>query len=216
MSRPTRSLSRCCCAISAKSLTVEENGTRLEFRPTAKFSDKPIKHAGAHPRGRDRTIQQHGAGRQRLCRQDLPEARNRNQSRDRDRPVPDRGRGLCQYAGAARQRRTGRRRQQERDRDRACLCRKSGRCLDRDIGLSRSLCRGTAPAGSERTSRRERGAGPLSALHVANRQTRRRDASGARRPATNFPISRRSRSGPPTSSTGSRMRPPAPNGCSTP
>ena len=69
--------------------------------------------ARAYPRRRDRTIQQHGAGRQRLCRQGLSQARTRHQSRDRDRPLPDRGRGLRQYAGAARQRRTGRRRQAE-------------------------------------------------------------------------------------------------------
>ena len=43
MSPPTRSSSRCCCAISRESLTVEENGLRLEFRPTSKFSDKPIR-----------------------------------------------------------------------------------------------------------------------------------------------------------------------------
>ena len=48
-------------------------------------------------------------------------------------------------------------------------------------GLSRSLRRGAAPAGGERPPRRERGAGPLSALHVAGRAARRRDACCARR-----------------------------------
>ena len=43
MSRPTRSSSRFCCAICANRLTVEENGLRLEFRPTSRFSDRPIK-----------------------------------------------------------------------------------------------------------------------------------------------------------------------------
>ena len=45
MSPPTRSSSRCCCAISAQSLAVEdeEQGLRLEFRPTSRFSDRPIR-----------------------------------------------------------------------------------------------------------------------------------------------------------------------------
>ena len=42
---------------------------------------------------------------------------------------------------------------QKRDRGRACLCRKSGRRLDRDLGLSRPLCRGTAPAGEQANTR---------------------------------------------------------------
>ena len=161
--------------------------------------------ARAYPRRRDRTIQQHRAGRQRLCRQALSQARSRHQSRDRDRPVPDRSRGLCQYAGAARQRRTGRRRQQKRDRDRSCLCRKSGRRLDRDLGLSRSLCRGTAPAGGQRTSRRKRGADPLSALHVADRKARRRDASRARQQRRICRFCAGTDHGPRTCSAGSTM-----------
>ena len=110
MSRPTTIFIALLLRNLRENLTVEENGLRLEFRPTSKFSDKPVTAARARPRRRNRTVQQHGAGRQRLCGQGLSQARSRHQSRDRDRPVPDRGRGLRQYAGAARQRRTGRRR----------------------------------------------------------------------------------------------------------
>ena len=63
---------------------------------------------------------------------------------------------------------------------RARLCRKPGRRLDRDRGLSRPLRRRAAPAGGERDARRERGADPLSALHVADRPAGRRDACCAR------------------------------------
>ena len=82
--------------------------------PAARIpADRPLRRqadpaARAHPRRRDRAVQQHGAGRRRLCRQDLPQAGDRHQSRDRDRPLPDRRRRLRQHAGAARQRRTGR------------------------------------------------------------------------------------------------------------
>ena len=83
-------------------------------RPAARIpaDQQVLRQAGpaarAHPRGRDRAIQQHRAGRQRLRRQDLSQARSRHQSRDRDGPLPHRSRGLRQHAGAARQRRTGR------------------------------------------------------------------------------------------------------------
>ena len=147
-------------------------------RPTA--SPTAGQAAGAHPRRRDRAIQQHGAGRQRLCRQDLPQARIRHQSRDRDRPLPDRSRRFRQHAGAAGQRRIGRGRRAERDRGRACLCPNQGDAwtvtsayLDRFVDEQRLL------AASDHR-RRERGAGPLSALHVADRKARRRDAPGAR------------------------------------
>ena len=44
-SPPTRSSSRCCCAICGSRSTVEEEeqGLRLEFRPTSRFSDQPIR-----------------------------------------------------------------------------------------------------------------------------------------------------------------------------
>jgi len=54
-----------------ESLTVEENGVRLEFRPTDKFKDRPtIRQPSASDR-RDRMGKQHVAGRQRLRRQGL-------------------------------------------------------------------------------------------------------------------------------------------------
>ena len=68
-------------------------------------------------------------------------------------------------------------------------------------GLSRPLRRRAAPAGGKRPSRRKRGAGALSALHVADRPARRRDASRARRKLRNLPISRPNRSGPRMSSS---------------
>ena len=196
MSRPTTSSSRCCCGTCAKTSTVEEGGLRLEFRPTSRFSDKPIKpleHVRAVETEQSNTT---ALVDNQLRRQGLSQARTRHQSGDRDRPLPDRGRGLRQHAGAARQRRTGRGQPAKRDRDRSCLRREPGRRLDRDLGLSRPLRRRAAPAGVERTSGRKRRAGLLSALHVANRT----DASPrciSRCPAaTNLPISRRSRSTP--------------------
>ncbi len=60
--------------------------------------------------------------------------------------------------------------------------------LDRFVEEQRLL------AASER-SRRKRGAGPLSALHVANRKARRRNARGAGGQRSNSPISRRNRPG---------------------
>ena len=81
--------------------------------------------------------------------------------------------------------------------------------LDRFVDEQRLLA-------AKRTSRRKRGAGPLSALHVADRKTRRRDASRARQQPANSPISRRNRPGPRTCSAGSTMWRPAPNASSTP
>ena len=57
-----------------------------------------------------------------------------------------------------------------------------GRRLDRDGGLSRSLCRRAAAAGGERTSRHKRGTSSLPALYVADRTARRRNAYRARQP----------------------------------
>ena len=64
-SRPTRSSSR----LLLRNLSRiprrrgRRTGLRLEFKPTSRFSDTAIKAAGAHPRGRDRAVEQHGAGR---------------------------------------------------------------------------------------------------------------------------------------------------------
>ena len=137
--------------------------------------------AGAHSCGRDRAVQLDGAGRRRLRRQDLPKAGKRHQPRDRDGPLPHRHRGLRQHAGPARQRGTGRWRQAKRHRYRAQLRRQPGRRLGRDGELPRSLCRRAAPAGGDRSSRRKRGASPLSALHVASRAAHRRNTCRARR-----------------------------------
>ena len=124
MSPPIRSSSRCCCEICANRSTVEESeqGTAAGIPADQPASPTGRSAAGAHPRGRDRQSNSYGAGRQRLCRQDLSQARARHQSRDRDRPFPHRSRGLRQYAGPARQRRTDRRRRQRSAiGDRACL-----------------------------------------------------------------------------------------------
>ena len=45
MWRPTRSSSRCCCETCANPSSVEEGeqGLRLEFKPTTRFSDKPVR-----------------------------------------------------------------------------------------------------------------------------------------------------------------------------
>ena len=94
-----------------RSLTVEESeqGLRLEFRPTSRFSDKPIRQPE-----HIRTIETEQSNSTALVDNDYVvkiyrNARDRHQSRDRDRPLPHRSRGLCQYAGAARQRRADRR-----------------------------------------------------------------------------------------------------------
>ena len=166
-----------------QSLTVDESeqGLRLEFRPTNRFSDKPIRQPEHIRTVESEPAPQHRAGGQRLCRQDLPDASARPQSRDRDGALPHRCRQLCQHAGAARQRRTGRGQREERGRRRSRLRRQSGRPLDRECGLSRSLRRGAAPAGGEHAPRRARGRDPLSALHVAGRAARGRAACCARR-----------------------------------
>ena len=166
-----------------QSLTVDEERTGLAARIPA---DQPLQRqadpaAGAYPHRRVRPAPQHRAGGQRLCRQDLPDASARPQSRNRDGALPHRYRQLCQHAGAARQRRAGRGQREERDRRRSRLRRQSGRPLDRERGLSRSLRRGAAPAGSEHPPRRARGRDPLSALHVAGRAARGRAACRARR-----------------------------------
>ena len=119
--RPTRSSSRCCCAICAERLTVEEDGLRLEFRPTSRLS----RQADAGSSSTIRAVETEQSNSTALVDNDYvvkiyPQARAGHQSRDRDRPLPDRGRGLRQYAGAARQRRAGRGRQAAA-RSRSCM-----------------------------------------------------------------------------------------------
>ena len=124
-----------------ETLTVEENGLRLEFRPTSKLSDKPIK-----PPEHIRAVETEQSNSTALVDNDYVVKIYRKLESGIN-PEIEIGRFLTEVAGfantpgAARQRRTGRRRQKKRDRDRACLCRKPGRRLDRDVGLSRSLCR---------------------------------------------------------------------------
>ena len=66
---------------------------------------------------------------------------------------------------------------------RACLRRKPGRRLDRDVGLSRPLRRRAARAGGERAMPGESEEQvALFALHVADRTARRRDAYRAGQP----------------------------------
>ena len=45
-----------------EALNIEDNGMRLEFRPTSKFSDRPIKQPEQIRSRRSRPVQQHRAG----------------------------------------------------------------------------------------------------------------------------------------------------------
>jgi len=74
-----------------ESLTVEENGVRLEFRPTDKFKDRPTIRQPERIRIVETGMgKQHVAGRQRLRRQGLSRDAGRHPSSDRSRPIPDR------------------------------------------------------------------------------------------------------------------------------
>ena len=198
-------------------LTVDESeqGLKLEFRPTSKFDDKTVRRARSIPRLRERQAQQHRAGRRRLFRQGLSQARTRHQSRDRGRPFPDRGRRLCQYAGAARQRRADRRRAAQRDRHRQRLCQEPGRRLDGDRRpISTALSRSSACCRPAATSRKAKSS-VLSALHVAGRTAPCRDArrAGERQGSAGFRARPRSRRR--ISSCGSTTSWPAPDASST-
>ena len=133
---------------------------KLEFRPTGKFADKTVREPEHIRADRERAVEQHRAGRRRLCRQDLSQARGRHQSRDRDGTLPDRGRRLCQYAGAARQRRTCRRRATQRDRHRRTPLSRTratpGRCrqpISTALSRSSACCR---PASDRQARARNR------------------------------------------------------------
>ncbi len=144
-----------------ESLVVEEGELRLEFKPTSKFSDKPIRQPERNPRGGSRAIQQHLAGRQRLRGQGLPQA-GTPASIPRSRwGVSSPKSQARQYAGAARQRRTGRGQPDQCDRNHSRFRRKSGRRLTVTAAYLDRFCRRAAPAGRERASRPERRAGCL-------------------------------------------------------
>ena len=124
-----------------ENLTVEENGLRLEFRPTSRFSDRPVKQP-EHVRAVETELCSSMA----LVDNDYVVKVYRKLESGIN-PEIEIGRFLTEVAdfanapGAARQRRTGRGRPEKRHRRRSCLRPKSGRCMDRDVGLSRSLCR---------------------------------------------------------------------------
>jgi len=65
MSRPTTSSSRCCCANLREKLTVEEEeqGLSLEFQPTSKFHDRPVRQPDRIRAVETETVQQHAPGR---------------------------------------------------------------------------------------------------------------------------------------------------------
>ena len=216
MSPPTRSSSRFCCAISRQSLTVEEEeqGLRLEFRPTNRFSDRPIRQPE-----RIRAVQTEQSNTTALVDEDYVVKIYRKLEAGIN-PEIEIGRFLTEVAGfantpgSARHRRTGRGRAAQRDRRRARFRRKPGRRLDGDVGLSRPLRRRAAAARGQRQAEGKRGAGLLSALHEPDRQARRRDAAGARQPQRSSRTLRRSQPGRRTCSAGSMTSWPAPNACS--
>ena len=167
-----------------ESLTVEENDLRLEFRPTSRFADKPIRQPGLI-----RAVDTEQSNSTALVDNDYVvkvyrKLERRHQSRDRGRSLPDRSRRLCQLAGAARQRRTGRRRQQEQSaiavvhafvENQGDGWTVTSAYLDRFIDEQRLLTKSEHPG-------EKRGTGALSALHVADRTAGRRNASRAREP----------------------------------
>ena len=134
-----------------ENLTVEENGLRLEFRPTSRFSDRPIK-----PPEHIRAVETEQSNSTALVDNDYVVKVYRKLESGIN-PEIEVGWFLTEVAGFANTPALlgsvdgNRRRHQKRDRRRSCLRRKSGRCLDRDLGLSRPLCRRTAAAGGERT-----------------------------------------------------------------
>ena len=185
-SRPTRSSSRCCCAICAKSLIVEEGGLRLEFTPTSKFSDRPIRQPE-----RIRAVETEQSNSTALVDNDYVVKVYRKLEAGIN-PEIEMGRFLTEVAGFANTPALlGSVELVEGNQTSAIAIvhafvenqgdgwTVTSAYLDRFVEEQRLLA-------SERTSRRKRGADPLSALHVANRQARRRDASRARQQPTTF------------------------------
>ena len=166
MSRPTRSSSRCCCAICRQSLTVEENGLRLEFRPTSRFPDKPIRAARTDPHRRDRSLQQHRAGRRRIL-----SSSSIARLEAGIHPEIEIGRFLTEVAGFANTPALLGTVEFVDGEQRSAIAtvhaldREPGRRLDRHRGLSRSLRRRPAPARRERASpARARSSCPICAI----------------------------------------------------
>ena len=190
MSPPTRSSSRCCCAISRNRSTVEEERTGLAAsnsgRP-ASFTDQADPAARAHPRRRHRAVQQHGAGRQRLCRQDLSQAASpASIPRSRWGAFSPRSRALptrrpCSAASNWSRATAGARSASSMPSspNQGDAWTVTSAYLDRFVDEQRLLAASEHPGESE-------GQGPYLALHVADRTARRRNAHRARRPAATF------------------------------
>ena len=195
-------------AVAAQSAAIAdgrggEQGLRLEFRPTSRFTDKPIRQP-EHIRAIEAERPDAAPS---LVDNDYV-VRIYRKLEAGPNPEIEMGRFLTEVAGFANtpallgsvelvdgnSRKRGRRRSR--------LRRQPGRRLDRDRVLSRSLRRRAAHAGRERTPGRARGTDPLSAVTC-----RRPDGASPncilRWPATaSLPNSRRSRSAATTSSAG--------------
>ena len=195
---------RAAAAQSARRPDVEEDA-RLEFRPTSRLSDRADQTARANPRA-----SKPNSPTARRWSTTTMSSRSIESCESGINPEIEVGRFLTEVAGFANtpallgsvELLEG---DDQRDRHRARLRRKPGRCLDRDTAYLDRFVEEQRLLAAKRTPRRKRRAGPLSALHVADGATRRRNAHGAGRQQDGLLISRQNRSDPPTSGAGSRI-----------